>query len=247
MMTEPGGMNCDGFAEVAAELALGVLTGRERARAIAHLDGCEACGEYVRQLAVTGEKVLELLPPSEPSPGFETRVMGQLGISGQRRQQSPARQIARQRRVQGTRRVLRTRWVPAAAAAVAIAVAGGAAGWALHDGASPSSPAASTAGNALRSATLTTASRQAAGKVFLYGGSSPWLYMAVDHGTGDGVVTCQLVTRNGRIITVGSFRLTGGYGHWGSPEPVMPADVVGARLTTAKGTILATATFPATR
>ena len=43
-------MSCDEFAEVAAELALGVLTGRERAMAIAHLDGCDACREHVRQL-----------------------------------------------------------------------------------------------------------------------------------------------------------------------------------------------------
>ena len=37
-MTEPNGMSCGEFDDVAAELALGVLTGRERAEAIAHLD-----------------------------------------------------------------------------------------------------------------------------------------------------------------------------------------------------------------
>ncbi len=37
-MSELNDMTCAELADVAAELALGVLTGRERAMAIAHLD-----------------------------------------------------------------------------------------------------------------------------------------------------------------------------------------------------------------
>ena len=37
-MSELNDMTCEELADVAAELALGVLTGRERAMAIAHLD-----------------------------------------------------------------------------------------------------------------------------------------------------------------------------------------------------------------
>jgi anti-sigma-K factor RskA len=80
-MNEPHAMGCDELADVAAELALGVLTGRERAEALAHLAQCPACRENVRQLAVTGEELLELLPVSEPPPGFETRVMDRLGFT----------------------------------------------------------------------------------------------------------------------------------------------------------------------
>ena len=53
-MSELNEMGCDEFTDVAAELALGVLTGRERAQAIAHLDHCDACRENVRQLTMTG-------------------------------------------------------------------------------------------------------------------------------------------------------------------------------------------------
>ena len=80
-MTEPTdarGMSCDEFAEVAAELALGVLTGRERAAALAHLDVCECCRELVRELTMTGEELLALLPSREPPAGFETRVLARL-------------------------------------------------------------------------------------------------------------------------------------------------------------------------
>jgi hypothetical protein len=248
-MNEVTGMGCDGFADVAAELALGVLTGRERARAIAHLDGCEACMEHVRQLAVTSEKLLELLPGSEPPPGFETRVLGRLGISG------PARTPPRARRIPQIRRPPRTRpprvQIPPArriltlaAAAAVIAAAGGAAGWGLH-GATAASPATgdTAARSALRSAMLMTASHHAIGEIFLHGGSQPWLYMAVDTGFGSSVVNCQLESRDGRIITVGSFRLNGGYGYWGNPVPLQASAVTGARLTSQDGTILATASF----
>jgi hypothetical protein len=63
----------------------------------------------------------------------------------------------------------------------------------------------------------------------------------VDTGAGNGTLICQLEGRDGRGIIVGSFRLTGGYGHWGSPEPLPPA--AGARLATAGGKALATASF----
>ena len=83
-MSELNEMGCAGFADVAAELALGALTGRERAEALAHLDRCAACQEHVRQLTVTGQELLRLLPPEEPPPGFETRVLERLGLAAHR-------------------------------------------------------------------------------------------------------------------------------------------------------------------
>ena len=80
-MSELNEMGCAEFADVAAELALGVLTGRERARALAHLDWCDTCRENVRQLTVTGEELVGLLPAIEPPAGFETRAMERLGLA----------------------------------------------------------------------------------------------------------------------------------------------------------------------
>jgi hypothetical protein len=79
-MSELNGNTCGELADVAAELALGVLTGRERAGAIAHLNTCEACREDVRQLMATGEQLRELLPSAEPPAGFEIRVLTRLGL-----------------------------------------------------------------------------------------------------------------------------------------------------------------------
>jgi hypothetical protein len=67
--------------------------------------------------------------------------------------------------------------------------------------------------------------------------------MSVELGTGQGPVTCQLVTAHGKVSTLGSFWLTDGYGAWGSPAPANVADVTGARLVSATGAVLATASI----
>jgi hypothetical protein len=217
---------------VAAELALGVLTGRERAQAILHLDRCDACRERVRNLAVTEEELLALLPGHEPPAGFEGRVIGRLG-AGQ-----PGGSAGRHRRAPSKR----PRWILAAAAAV-IAVVAGAGGWGLRP-AAPASTAGISAPGALHTAALVTASHQNIGEVYLYrDDGSPWLYMTVNAAPGDGRVVCQVVGRDGRVVTLGSFWLAGGHGHWGSPEPIQPAALAGARLATVNGQVLATASF----
>jgi hypothetical protein len=71
-------MTCAELHDVAAELALGALTGRARAAAIAHVERCRACREDVRQLTAAGGRLLELLPPASPPAGFETRVLERL-------------------------------------------------------------------------------------------------------------------------------------------------------------------------
>jgi hypothetical protein len=219
-------MDCDDLAEMAAELALGVLTGRERAQAIMHLDRCGTCRERIRDLAVTGEELLGLLPGREPPAGFETRVMGRLGFTGRQRRHPPGRL-----------------WWMLAAAAPTNIVAAGLGGWEMRGTAPASPPAGSVAPPALHTAALTTASHQRIGTIFLYDGRPGWLYINVDTGSGTGTIICQLEGRDGSVITLGSFRLTVGYGHWGSPEPLPPAIVTGARLTTTSGKALATASF----
>jgi hypothetical protein len=248
-MSEVNEMGCAEFADAAAELALGVLTGRERARALAHLDRCEACRENVRQLTVTGEELVGLLPPIEPPAGFETRVMERLGLGmpapGPARQLSPARRFGLKLADwtgggwTGRGGVSRPRRIMAAAAMAAAVIVAGLGGWGLH--AATSSPAASP----LSSAELLTASHQTAGKVYFYDSGSRWLYMSVDIGSGNGTVICQVEGPDGHLTTVGSFQLAGGYGYWGSPDPVTNGPLTGARLVTTTGTVLATATFPA--
>ena len=244
-MSELNEMGCEEFANVAAELALGVLTGRERAQALAHLDRCDACRDEVRQLTLTGEELLGLLPPTEPPAGFETRVLARIGI------EAPAPAPAPAAKPRGwklprwfapgsagiTRRMLAT---AAVVAALAGAVLGG---WGLRS--ATSSP---TASSPLTSAALLSADHQTAGKIFLYNGTQGtgrWLYMSVDMSSGSGQVTCQVVGKDGHVTTVGSFWVTNGSGSWGSPTPAGTGPLAGARLIGANGAVLATASFGA--
>jgi hypothetical protein len=239
-------MECDELAEVAAELALGALTGRERADALAHLDRCEACRENVRRLMTTGEELFGLLPTCEPPPGFEIGVMARIGLIA--RSPAAGRRIGRMlhrggnaggqegsgqtgRGSPATRRIL-------AVAAVTLAVVGaGLGGWGLRFAASP--PARSP----LSSAPLTSASHRAVGKIYVYDGSPGWLYMSVDLGSGNGTVACRVAGADGHVTTVGSFRLAGGYGAWGGPGPGDDGLLTRAWLVSADGTVLATASL----
>ena len=260
-MSELNEMGCREFSDAAAELALGVLTGRERAQALAHLDHCASCREKVRQLTATGEGLLGLLPSVEPPAGFEARVMDRLGLAVAAPSPAPATPSPSPSPIPSPAPTSRAGWFsrlpfggrppatgpsrPArrtqrvlALAAVAVAVvAAGLGGWGLRSGTS------APAGTPLSSATLLSASHQAAGKIFLYDGSSRWLYMSVNMPTGNGTVICQVESRDGHVTTVGSFRLTDGQGYWGSPVPATQGALTGARLVGPGGTVLATASF----
>jgi hypothetical protein len=296
-MSELNDMSCAELADVAAELALGVLTGRERAMAVAHLDQCDACREDVRQLMATGEQLLELLPPAEPPAGFETRVLDRLGLLGPAQGPVPAQGLVQAQGPAATRviprrendpRHRRPAWgrarpgterpgterpggdrpnadrpgaerpgvTPArpggtiragrmrralAATAIGLAViAAGLGGWRIG---APTSPSTSSAAAPLTSASLLSATHRSVGKIFLYSGSPRWLYMSVDTGSGSQSVTCQVVGTDGKVTTIGSFQLADGYGAWGSPDPGNVGTLSGARLLSANGTVLATATF----
>jgi hypothetical protein len=217
-----------------AELGLGVLTGRERAQAIEHLQHCDRCRVRVQGMAFTSDELLELLPGQQPSPGFSAQVARGLRQAAK----APVRSRLSRR-------------LTVAAAVVAVAAAG-LAGWGIR--ASPGStatpeptgPAGRAAPATLRTAALFTPGHQHIGQVFLHSGSQTWMFTDVDLDIKDTTIVCQLIDRTGRVITVGSFRLVKGDGYWGSPEPDQPISITGARLITTAGTLLATATFSPT-
>jgi predicted anti-sigma-YlaC factor YlaD len=76
---------------VTGELALGALTGRQRARAIEHLERCDACRVRVSDLTATAEQLLRLLPECEPPPGFALRVTRRIARAKRLRRHKPPR------------------------------------------------------------------------------------------------------------------------------------------------------------
>ncbi len=78
---------CAELADTRVELALGLLSGTDRAAAVAHLAGCQTCREEVDDLARVVDQLALLAPQAEPPSGFETRVLAAVGGGrvGQRR------------------------------------------------------------------------------------------------------------------------------------------------------------------
>ena len=85
-------IDCAQLADAAPELALGVLSGRERAEALEHLDGCSSCQQLVTSLSgVTDELLRSFAPSVEPSEGFDGRVLRAMGLPAHAGRHRPKR------------------------------------------------------------------------------------------------------------------------------------------------------------
>src|SRR5207245_4719556 len=71
--------DCADFRAVAAELALGTLTGRERGEALAHLETCTDCRRHLDDLTDAADMLLLLAPTYAPLSGFARRTLARLG------------------------------------------------------------------------------------------------------------------------------------------------------------------------
>jgi hypothetical protein len=69
---------CEHVREVAPDVALGLLTGEDRAVALAHLERCESCRAEVASLAVVADEVLLAAPEIDPPVGFTSAVLERL-------------------------------------------------------------------------------------------------------------------------------------------------------------------------
>src|SRR5919198_5344699 len=118
-MTEPA--QCEAVRELLPELAAGVASGDERARALAHLTGCPGCRQALADAATLVDDLTLLAPEYEPSPGFESRVLAALPPA-------PAPAPARRRRLLRPELALR-----AAAVVLLAALAAGLTWWQTGD------------------------------------------------------------------------------------------------------------------
>ena len=122
---------CDEYADNLAELALGILTGRERATTLAHVDSCPRCAEELEQLSHAADAVVSVAPEIEPTMGFEVRLFNRMGLDEAPVPSAipPARQ---QRPARWSERV--PRWALAGAAAVIALALGLGIGWSTGSG-----------------------------------------------------------------------------------------------------------------
>ena len=107
---------CDEMEALAPELALGTLTGAERADAVGHLASCVDCQLRVSELARIADSLLLLAPAEDPTDELEARV---LSVTNAER----AEGTKRRHRIPRRRALLAACLTAAAAVAVALGIA----------------------------------------------------------------------------------------------------------------------------
>src|ERR1700722_7495349 len=187
---------CEEYGEELAELALGVLTGRDRARVLSHVESCPRCAEELEDLSRTADSVVQAAPEMEPPLGFEVRLFERMGLTD----------VAPRRR-----RLRPSRWVPGV---VGVAAAALALGLGLGLTSSSPTPTATAQPHGPHRAVAAALVEHGAtvGHVMTVSGAKPWISMMLDDSSAHGTVSCVVVTDDGVTYHVGTFEADKGYG-----------------------------------
>lgn len=212
---------CEETRELAPELALGIVEGEERGRALEHLADCPECRRRVDELAGVADQLLLLAPHREVPVGFESRVLDQV---------LPAPPPRRRRR----RRRLRFILAPAAAAFAAVAITLAVVSGDLRTASHYRHTLQEANGKEFESYSLYGANGSATGTVFSYQGAPSWLLITVDQGHRADLRGAELVMDDGRQVHLNWFHLDPS-GSSGGGIPVDPHQVSVLRLLPATG------------
>jgi anti-sigma factor RsiW len=191
--------SCAQLRDESAELALGVLSGAERAEAIMHVNGCARCQALVNELTETADALTLLAPEIEPSAGFEQRVLG----AGRARNRRNVR-----------------RWVASIAAAAAAAAIVSITAVRVIEAGSDTTRAA--VGGAPAEARMVSTGDLDAG--WAYVTDKHGVAVAVDYGVPSGSYKVVVQPRTAGSVDIGTMAITNGRGSWTGTSPVaLPA------------------------
>ena len=215
-------MNCAAVREHAPELALGILSGAERAEVLHHLNACTRCQAFVDEQTEVADLFLHLAPELEPPSGFARRV---------------SRDAFRGRARRARRLVAALAITAAAATIVSIALvrvidAG--------DGESKS-----TAAPRLRTVSMVGANGQPVGRVTVSKGEPASVAVTVDYAVPDGSYALELRAADLDPDGFGTLTITDGRGEWSGPITLpRNTDRATLALVGAFGTTVCEAHFP---
>jgi hypothetical protein len=209
---------CHETREMAAELALGIVEGEERGRALQHLAECPDCRAEVEKFSDLADELLLLSPQREAPVGFESRVLNEL---------LPAPKPKRRRR-------LRLVLAPAAAAAAAAALVLAIVAPDLRDASHYHQTLKEANGKEFEAYSLYTEGGSLAGTTFSYQGAPNWLLITVDQAHRADLSAAHLVMDDGRQVPLNWFHLDPS-GSSGGGIPVDPHHISVLRLLPGAG------------
>jgi hypothetical protein len=213
-------MSCEHTQELAAELALGIADGADRARALRHLADCAECRRAVEKLSGVADELLMLAPEHEPPMGFESRVLTRL-------RPSPT---AAPRRAPRWRRALVVLAPAAATAALAVGIVLGATRDDLRVAEHYRATLAEAHGSYFEAARLKAPGEIPAGVVYAYRGTPSWIFAYVDTAHRSPTYTVELAMTSGKRVPLPSFRIDSATGSAGEAIPVDIHRVAAVRL-----------------
>jgi anti-sigma factor RsiW len=210
---------CEEVRALAPELALGIVEGEERGRALEHLADCPDCRRRVEELAEVADELLLLAPHREVPVGFESGVLGQV---------LPAPPPRRRRRR------LALVLAPAASALAAVAITLGIVSGDLRDASHYQQTLQKANGQEFEAYSLHGGGGSFAGTVFSYQGAPNWLVITVDPAHRADLRSARLVMNDGREVPLNWFHLDPS-GSSGGGIPVDPHQVSVLRLLPGAG------------
>lgn len=214
-------MNCTELEALAAELALGTVSGAERAGALDHLAGCAACRTLVEELAGVADRMLLLAPVIQPPPGFESKVLARMGVAPARHARPPR-----------YRRLL----VGAAAVALVAGLSSAGAAWLADEAERPVE---------VRTALAADNEGRWRCRAVVYGEKPTWLVVSLDRmdGSSSSYSVEALHAGSSSPVPVGSFTLDQGHGTLARPLDLPAGDLESVRVLDSSGRVRYVMTF----
>ncbi len=206
----------DHVHDVVAELALGIASEEDRARALAHMRTCLECRRDYDEFNRVADALLLAGPEEAPPDEFERKVVERLRDATAR----PPR----------WRRVLAV-----ATAAVLGATAALVGGYvAMREDLTLLRLYKQTLevsdGKGLGAFPLMEVGARRAGTAFAYEGSTPWMFVVITDARRSGVFQVELQSRRGHRLPLGQMKLIGGRGTFGAASPISLFQMAGIRL-----------------
>jgi hypothetical protein len=213
-------MTCERTREIAAELALGIADGAERAQALRHLADCPDCRRELSELTEVVDELLLLAPEHEPPVGLESRVLARL------EEPRPA-VVARPPR---WRRALAVLAPAAVAAAIAVVAVLNATGDDRRLADHYRDTLAEANGSYFGAARLRAPGHIPAGVVYAYRGKPSWIFVTVERRYRSASYAVELALTSGRRVPLSSLRVDPATGTAGRAIPVDLSHVAAVRL-----------------
>lgn len=218
---------CAEVRELIPELAIGIASGEDRARALQHLSRCADCRRELEQMSEVADELLLLAPDREPPIGFETRVVGALARPKPKRWRGVALAVA---------------------AALAFAAVAGGIVWRSTSNdrllaAEYREVLRKFDGRYFQTATLHGSPGEGEGQVFGYQGTPSWIFMLIPPQEEVRRYAITLETRGGGHLDLGAVEVGSDGGSWGKAIPVDLGEAAGLWLEDADGHALE-ARFP---